>query len=176
MIILMGVAGAGKSMQGRLLADEKGYSWISTGEILRVLVTGKRRQEMLEGKLLSDDEIIRLIDKILELIDVHEEFMLDGFPRTTRQAEWLIEQAKKGRFNITGVFHLAATEEVVLERLKKRGRVDDTDTAIRKRFDEYHQVTLPIIDHFKAENIPVFDINGDQDARIVHDQILKNLP
>ena len=48
MIILTGVAGAGKSMQGKLLADEHGYAWISSGEIFRVLVTGKRRQAMLE--------------------------------------------------------------------------------------------------------------------------------
>ena len=60
MIVLMGVAGAGKSLQGRLFADEHGYSWISTGELFRVLVTGKRRQQMLEGKLLSDEEVIAL--------------------------------------------------------------------------------------------------------------------
>ena len=65
MIILMGVAGAGKSLQSRLLADEYGYAWISTGEILRVLITGKRRQEMLSGKLLSDDEMIQVMDKVL---------------------------------------------------------------------------------------------------------------
>ena len=69
MIILTGVAGAGKSMQGKILADEHGYAWISTGEILRVLVTGKRRQEMLQGKLLSDEEMIAILDKVFELID-----------------------------------------------------------------------------------------------------------
>src|SRR5215469_6008662 len=98
MIILMGVAGAGKSMQGKLLADEHGYAWISTGEILRVLVTGQRRQEMLEGKLLSDEEMIKILDKVLELIDTTREFVLDGFPRTVVQADWLIRQAETGRF------------------------------------------------------------------------------
>ncbi len=66
MIILMGVAGAGKSMQGRMFADEHGYAWISTGELFRVLVTGQRRQQMLAGKLLSDEEVIKLIDKTLK--------------------------------------------------------------------------------------------------------------
>ena len=68
MILLMGVAGSGKSTQGRLLADEKGYAWLSSGDILRVLVTGTRRQQMLEGKLLSDQEMIKIFDKVLEQV------------------------------------------------------------------------------------------------------------
>src|SRR3954470_6678869 len=103
MIILMGVAGAGKSIQGRLLADEHGYAWISTGEMFRVLVTGKRRQQMLEGKLLSDDEVIKLVDKTLKMIDLEKEFLLDGFPRTDTQADWLMEQVTSGRLHLTGV-------------------------------------------------------------------------
>src|SRR5947209_20163837 len=103
MIILTGVAGAGKSMQGKMFADEHGYAWISTGEILRVLVTGKRRQEMLEGKLLSDEEMIRIMDKVLQLIDTNQEFVLDGFPRTVTQADWLLAQTRAGRFRLTAV-------------------------------------------------------------------------
>ena len=173
MIILMGVAGAGKSMQGKLLADEHGYAWISTGEILRVLVTGKRRQEMLEGKLLSDEEVVNILDKVLELIDTTQEFVLDGFPRTVPQADWLIRQAEQGRFTFSAVVHLAASEDVVRQRLVDRGRVDDTEEAITKRFDEYHTVTLPIIDHFKKEGIHVYDIDAAQTPREVHDAIVR---
>src|ERR1019366_9569403 len=103
MIILMGVAGAGKSMQGRLLADEHGFAWISTGEILRVLITGKRRQEMLEGKLLSDDEMIRVLDTVLQVIDTKQEFVLDGFPRTVPQTDWLVKNVEEGRFKLNAV-------------------------------------------------------------------------
>lgn len=172
MIILMGVAGAGKSMQGRLLADEHGYAWISTGELFRVLVTGKRRQQMLEGKLLSDDEVIKLIDKTLELINVEEEFMLDGFPRTKVQADWLLEQVKAGRFKLTAIINLAASPEVVKERLLARGRQDDTEAAIANRFKEYEDTTLPIIDHFKEAGITVYDIDAAQEPMAVHDEIM----
>ncbi|HSX33881.1 MAG TPA: nucleoside monophosphate kinase [Candidatus Saccharimonadales bacterium] len=172
MIILMGVAGAGKSMQGKILADEHGYAWISTGEILRVLVTGKRRHEMLQGKLLSDEEMINLMDKVLELIDVKQEFVLDGFPRTVPQADWLLEQVHKGRFALNAVIHLSASEEVVRGRLLERARQDDTEDAIKQRFDEYRAVTLPIIDHFKREGAKVCDIDAAKDPRTVHDQIL----
>jgi len=173
MIILMWVAGAGKSMQGKILADEHGYAWISTGEILRVLVTGKRRHEMLEGKLLSDDEMIKLMDKVLELIDVHQEFVLDGFPRTVPQADWLLEQVHKGRFPLTAVIHLTASEEVVRKRLLSRARPDDTEEAIAQRFSEYRAVTLPIIEHFKREGGTVCDIDATQEPRTVHDAILQ---
>ncbi|HVW23698.1 MAG TPA: nucleoside monophosphate kinase [Candidatus Saccharimonadales bacterium] len=172
MIILMGVAGAGKSMQGRLFADEHGYAWISTGELFRVLVTGQRRAQMLEGKLLSDDEVIALVDKTLKMIDVKQEFLLDGFPRTEPQADWLIEQVESGRLPLKAVFNLVASEEVVKKRLLERGRQDDTEAAIQKRFDEYRANTLPIMDHLKKAGAPVYDINADQDPIKVHDDMM----
>jgi adenylate kinase len=171
----MGVAGAGKSMQGRMLADEHGYAWISTGEILRVLVTGKRRQEMLEGKLLNDVEVVELIDKVFELINTHEEFVLDGFPRTIPQADWLIRQVKKGRFELSAVVNLVASQDVIVKRLSSRGRVDDTEEAIIERFTEYEAVTRPILEHFKEEGVTVHEINANLSPREVHDEILELL-
>lgn len=175
MILLMGVAGAGKSMQGRMLADEHGYAWVSTGEILRVLVTGKRRQEMLQGKLLNDVEVVELIDKVFELINTHEEFVLDGFPRTIPQADWLLRQVKKGRFDLTAVVNLVASKDAVLGRLTQRGRPDDTEEAITERFAEYEAVTKPILDHFREEGIDVHEINADKSPREVRDEILELL-
>jgi len=175
MIILTGVAGSGKSMQGKILADEHGYAWISTGEILRVLVTGKRRQEMLQGKLLSDEEMITILDKVFELIDPTQEFVLDGFPRTIPQADWLLEQVKAGRFNLTAIINLDASEDVVRGRLMSRGRQDDTDEAINKRFHEYQAVTLPILDHFKSEGVTVYNIDAAQKPRAVHDEIVHHI-
>jgi len=175
MIILTGVAGAGKSMQGKMFADEHGYAWISTGEILRVLVTGKRRHEMLQGKLLSDDEMIAILDTVLNLIDSKQEFVLDGFPRTTQQADWLLEQVHKGRLQLTAVVNLDASEEVVKKRLMSRGRRDDNETAIRERFTEYRNVTLPILDYFKKEGVKVHTIDAAAEPRTVHDEILKRI-
>ncbi|HEX7633378.1 MAG TPA: nucleoside monophosphate kinase [Candidatus Saccharimonadales bacterium] len=172
MIILMGVAGAGKSMQGKLLADEHGYSWISTGEMFRVLVTGSRRQQMLEGKLLSDDEVIELVDKTLKDIDPSNEFVLDGFPRTKPQVDWLLKQVEQGRLKLTAVINLSTTREVVKERLLARGRQDDTEEVIEKRFADYETSTLPILDYLKQEGAPIFNIDADQDPQAIHQQIL----
>lgn len=173
MIILTGVAGAGKSMQGKILADEHGYAWISTGEILRVLVTGRRRQEMLQGKLLSDEEMITILDKVFDLIDPSQEFILDGFPRTIPQANWLLSQVQdRKRFALTAIINLDASEEVVKKRLVSRGRQDDTEEAIGERFREYREVTLPILEYFKREGVKVITIDAAQSPREVHDEIL----
>ncbi len=175
MIILAGVAGSGKSKQGRFLADEAGYPWLSTGELLRVLITGKRRQEMLKGKLLSDEEVINVFNTVVNLIDTSKEFVLDGFPRTIKQTDWLLEQIHLGRFDLTAIFHLVASEEAVRSRLESRGRIDDTDEAINQRFTEFREVTVPILDYFKKENIKIIDIDASLSPQEVHEIIMDNL-
>ena len=175
MILLMGVAGAGKSVQGRRLADEKGLPWLSTGEFLRMLVVGERRKQMLAGKLLSDKEIIELANKIFHIIDVKEEFLLDGFPRTIDQADWLYAQHKAGLMEITCVLHMQASEEVVSRRLLSRGRQDDTKESIVKRFAEYNAVTLPIIESLEKKGIKVHHINAENSPEEVHAEVIKAL-
>ena len=170
MIIFMGVAGSGKSMQGKMLADELALPWLSTGEFLRMLVAGDKRRDMLSGKLLEDDEIISLVQKIFTVVDAEEEFILDGFPRTTAQTDWLLNQVKHGQLNITCVVHLQADEEVVLKRLLGRGRQDDTEESIRARFDEYEAAIKPILEQFRAANVTIHEINGEGDPKAIHQE------
>lgn len=171
----MGVAGSGKSAQGRLLADRLGYPWLSTGEFLRMLIAGERRLEMLQGKLLEDPEIIELVQKIFQVVDTEHEFVMDGFPRTTGQADWLLSQRRYEQLEITAVIHLIASEEVVLSRLLARGRQDDQAAAIKERFEEYQQATQPILTQLKEQGVPIFDINGEGDVEAIHDQIVAAL-
>lgn len=169
----MGVAGSGKSAQGRLLADRLGYPWLSTGEFLRMLISGERRREMLEGKLLDDVEIIALVQKIFRIVDTEHEFVMDGFPRTVAQADWLLSQRRHGQLDITAVIHLKASEDVVLERLLQRGRQDDQAEVIRERFREYETATQPIISDLKKDGVPIFDINGEGEVEVIHEAIVK---
>ncbi len=173
MIVFMGVAGSGKSAQGRLLADRLGYPWLSTGEFLRMLISGQRRRQMLEGKLLDDAEIISLVQKIFRIVDTHHEFVMDGFPRTVAQADWLLTQRKHGQLHITAVIHLQASEEVVLERLLSRGRQDDQKAVILERFREYELATQPIIAEFKESGVPVFEVNGEGEVEAIHEDIVR---
>lgn len=173
MIIFLGVAGSGKSMQGRMLADQLGLPWLSTGEFLRMLISGQRRKDMLEGKLLADQEIIALIQKIFTVVDTSQEFVLDGFPRTTQQADWLLKQVEHGQLSITAVIHLKASEEAVEKRLLQRGRLDDTKESIAERFKEYEEAALPILSHFREAGVTVYDIDGEQAVGKVHQEIVK---
>jgi adenylate kinase len=173
MIILLGVTGSGKSLQSRLIADEYGYAWISSGSILRVLMTGEKRREMLAGKLVSDQEMIRIMGKIFELIDPKQQMVLDGFPRTMAQADWLNERAKAGDFEITVVFNFDVPPDVVHDRLISRGRFDDTEAAISQRFEEYKAVTLPIIEHLSSEGYQVIKIDATANPKAIHENIVK---
>jgi adenylate kinase len=175
MILLMGVAGSGKSTQGHQLADEYGYAYISTGEVFRVLITGRRRNEMLEGQLLSDQEVIRVVDKVLELIDTKEQFILDGFPRTKPQVDWLIQQCRAGRFSEPVVINLEVPEKVIRDRLQKRGRLDDSEEAISQRYEQYESVTRPILAYMKIKGWSITEINAGRDPQAVHRDILRVL-
>lgn len=175
MILLMGPAGAGKSLQGQKLADEHGYAYISTGEIFRLLITGHRRAEMLEGKLLSDDEVIHVIDKVLDIIDTKAEFILDGFPRTARQVDWLMEQVAQGRFVQPVVVHMDVSEKATRDRLAKRGRPDDTDSAITERYRLYESATQPILKQYIDYGVVVHEVNADGTPTEVYDNIVRAL-
>lgn len=175
MIVLTGVAGSGKSVQGKLLAQDLGYRWLSTGEFLRQRVDGKRREEMLQGKLLADEEIIDILDKFFDEEGSDSASILDGFPRTITQAEWLIAQHEAGRIRLTAVLHLEASEEVVKARLLSRGRQDDTEKVIQWRFSEYRNVTLPIVGWFRDKQIPVYEIDSERTVEEVHKDIMDKL-
>lgn len=167
----MGVAGAGKSVQGKLLAEKLGYEWISTGELLRSSLNEERRQEMLAGKLLDDQEIINVIQEFFNDMSHGQKCILDGFPRTLVQASWLLEQ----QFDIQAAVHLKASKSIVKKRLLKRGRPDDNEQAIDMRFKEYERYTLPIIELFKQNKLSVFEVGGEDSIEQIHEQILRKV-
>lgn len=175
MILLMGLPGSGKGTQGKMLADHHGLHLISMGEIIRLYVTGKRRQQMLAGELLDDQEVIGLLDMVISSLPDNEECLLDGFPRTLLQAEWLRNQAQVGRFAIKQVINLAASHAAVKVRLLNRGRADDQEKVIEERFREYERLTQPLLSWFNEHNIKVENIDAERPANAVHADLIKLL-
>jgi adenylate kinase len=173
MILLMGIQGSGKGTQGKLLADTHGYKLLSMGDIIRAHVTEEQRQRMVQGHLLSDDEATTMIDQALQALPAGQDVILDGYPRTVSQAEWLFAQAASGRFSIDHVIHLTASREAVKARLLSRARVDDTDAVIQKRFDEYVRATQPLFDWLTEQGIAVDDINAERSVDAVNDDLVK---
>jgi adenylate kinase len=163
-IIVLGVAGSGKSTQSKLLADRDAFSWLSMGELLRSVITDERKEEMLAGKVLNEHDVIAILDTELQKRGDVPELILDGFPRGILQAEWLLEQQGLGRFSIRAVIHLHA-----------RGRQDDTEDAIQERFYEYENTIKPIINTMRDNNIPIVEIDAEQSPQIVSETIIKGM-
>lgn len=175
MILLMGLPGSGKGTQGKMLADEHGLHLISMGDLVRLYVTGERRQRMLNGELLEDQEIITMLDRVLTTLDDDKDCVLDGFPRTIPQAQWLLEQVKSGRFSLSHVFYLTASKDAVKARLRARGRLDDEESVIEERFKEYERLTQPVLDWLKQQNVPIIEIDAERSTTDVNRDVVNHL-
>jgi adenylate kinase len=177
MILILGNPGAGKTTQTKLLAEYLGCPWFSMGELIRQNVTGQDRQEMLAGKIISDEVTISIIDKTLAHIDTAgQECVFEGNPRSIPQARWWLEQVAAGRLKITGLIHLVANPKIAEQRMIKRGRLDDhNDNVIETRFAEYQRSITPTLDFLKEHGVAVHTINGDASIEQVADQIHKKL-
>lgn len=161
MIIMLGIAGSGKTTQGRLLAEHLDCTWLSTGQLLRDRMTGQQAEDLNSGKLVGDNHLLGLLDKELKRLRADEqEMVLDGSPRTMHQAEWLAAKAKIGEVALTAIFHLVVPRDMARERLLERGRTDDVEASIEQRFKEYDRNIVPIMDYFKTQGYTIHEIDG----------------
>ena len=159
-ILLLGPQGAGKGTQGKLLSAEYGVPHIATGDMLRAAIAdgtelGRKAEPLLNaGRLVPDEIMIGLIRERLDREDALSGFVLDGFPRTTVQAEALDANLEEIDRPLSVVFEFQLPEEVCVERLQRRaleeGRVDDTPEAIRTRLQLYHEQTEPLVEYYRV--------------------------
>jgi adenylate kinase len=179
-VLLLGPQGAGKGTQANRISEDYGLPHIASGEILRAEMQagtelGRRVKDIYDrGDLVSDDLMIELIKTRLGQPDTEAGFILDGFPRTIVQAE-----ALEGMFNDIGrsfsvVFALQIPDAVAFERLRRRaafeGRADDTDDAIRRRLENYHRETEPLIEYYRVRGNLV-PVHGDRSENEVFAEI-----
>lgn len=125
-VILLGAPGAGKGTVAKLLSEYDGSVQISTGDILRAAVNagtdlGKEAKAYMDrGDLVPDTLIMRIMEKRLQEPDCKNGFLLDGFPRTIKQAEDLRELLKKLGITLDMVINLDVPRDVILDRLTTR--------------------------------------------------------
>src|SRR5258708_6644363 len=125
-LILLGPPGSGKGTQAQRLGKRHGIAQLSAGEMLRAAVAAqtpvglKARDVMASGGLVPDDIVIGIISERLDQPDAKKGFILDGFPRTVRQAEALDELLKKKHMKLDAVIELRVNESALLERVETR--------------------------------------------------------
>ena len=183
-VLLLGPQGAGKGTQATRISAEYGIPHIASGEILRGEMAagtdlGNRVRDVIDrGDLVPDDLMIELIRNRLEQPDTEAGFVLDGFPRTLVQAEALDSILSDIGRSFSVVFALQIPDRVAFERLQRRaqleGRADDTDEAIQRRLDLYHQATEPLIEHYRTRGRLV-PIHGDRRENEVFAEIQQAL-
>jgi adenylate kinase len=183
-VLLLGPQGAGKGTQAKRISAEYGIPHVASGEILRAEMQagtdlGRRVKDVYDrGDLVSDDLVIELIRARLEQPDTDAGFVLDGFPRTTIQAEVLDQTMSEIGRTFSVVFALQIPDAVAFERLRRRarleGRADDTDEAIQRRLDNYHRETEPLIEYYRVRGNLV-PIHGDRTENEVFAEIQRAL-
>ena len=175
MIIVVGLAGSGKSTQCQMLEKNRSYKWLSVGQLLRTKVTDSKQKAIIDsGNILDDKTVLPLIlEEIKSYQNINDrELVLDGFPRTLPQSKWLLELAQSENIPITRVINIKASEKVTRPRLLKRGRTDDHDVAISERFNEYENWILPILEFFRSKGISISEVDGEKEPEIVHKDVL----
>ncbi|HIH92466.1 TPA: nucleoside monophosphate kinase [Candidatus Woesearchaeota archaeon] len=185
-IVMFGPPGAGKGSVSAFLVGEFSYPHIAAGDIIREEARkpqNKVRAYMEKGELVPDTVIMQLVGSRLRQPDCREGFILDGFPRTIVQAEFLERQ----RIPIDIVINLEVDEDAIVDRLSGRRmdpktgqiynlntmelpegvdreklvqRPDDKPEVIRKRIEVYKKQTSPVIEYYRERNV-LLNIDGN---------------
>ena len=166
-LILLGPPGAGKGTQAESLAKRRGLIQLSTGDMLRAAVKAgteigrKAEAVMKSGGLVSDEIVIGIISDRISEPDCANGFILDGFPRTLKQAAALDELLDSKGTILDAVIELRVDDSALLSRIEKRAadtvaaggtvRADDNADALKTRLMAYYRETSPLVGYYFAQ-------------------------
>mgnify|MGYP003382115621 CR=1 FL=1 len=173
MILLFGPTGAGKSMQGQMLAVRQGWKWLSTGEMLRQSSDPGVIETLKRGELVGDDLTYQVFEQAVKDAQSknYPNIIVDGFPRTKEQAAWLDDYMQRISQKIDLVVVLEVPEAEIMDRLAKRQRMEDTPESIERRMVIYRQKMYPVLGIFAEAGIKIIHLDGTGTAGEVHDRI-----
>jgi adenylate kinase len=158
-IIMLGAPGSGKGTQAEAISKRYQITKIATGDLLRAEVEkgtllGRQAKTIMDaGELVPDEIILGMIAEHLAEDDTSNGFLLDGFPRTLRQAVALDAMLNKIHAPLHVALFFDVTKEEVMKRLLARHRFDDTEETIRHRLEVYEAQTAPVIDFYKQQGL-----------------------
>lgn len=168
--IIFGPPGSGKGTQAAKIEHAFQLRHLSTGDILRHEVAagtavGKEAARiMAAGDLVPDELIVDIVRRRLPEAEAGAGVLLDGFPRTLRQAQSLDAMLADEGHRVDFVIALDVPDHELVERILHRallqGRADDTREAITERMHEYHKLTEAVLDHYRKQGVPVEKVSG----------------
>ena len=168
-VIFLGPPGAGKGTQAAITAAKHDIPQLSTGDMLRAAIAagsdiGRQAKSVIDrGELVSDEIVAGIVSERIDMTDCERGFLLDGFPRTLRQAEMLDDILREKDRELSCVLELLVDEERLVGRLngriaeaKAKGeqvRSDDNEETFRHRLGVYRDQTAPLVPHYEAKGV-----------------------
>jgi adenylate kinase len=156
-VVLLGAPGAGKGTQAEKLAEKLQIPHLSTGVLFRHNIStgtklGLEAKRYLDaGDLVPSELTNELVDDRLTEPDTVDGFILDGYPRSVPQAQALHDMLERRGTQLDAVVEFRVPEDELLERLRSRGRADDTDEVILNRMNVYRDETAPLLEYYRNE-------------------------
>ena len=202
-IALFGAPGVGKGSQASFLSRNQGLVHISTGVILRAAIrngsdVGLEAKRYMDSSRLVPGEIVRVLAEEAIAANGYDQFVLDGYPRTIEQAQWLSDFLSANDADLHCVVNLVVSDEVIVSRLSQRRvnietgenfhlefkppppeidpsliiqRKDDRPDAILRRLEVYQEETHPLVALYRQKNLMV-EVDGEGTFEEVHQRII----
>ncbi len=180
-IIFFGPPGAGKGTQAKIISQFFNISHLSTGDILRKKLeendnlANQLKKIMSSGNLVSDDILNSIVSSRL-INEANVGFILDGYPRTLKQSEFLNNFLSKTSNSIDFIFNIQINFEILKDRILKRSseesREDDNIDVLETRYNEYLNSTQKVSNYYKEKNNSIFhEIDGTMQIDEITQQI-----
>jgi adenylate kinase len=183
-ILIIGPPGSGKGTQAERISERLCVVAISTGDIFRANVKGgthlgiEAKKYMDAGDFVPDSVTNEMVRSRLCQDDVESGFLLDGYPRTAAQVDYLDGVLARGGHRLDVVLQLTADDEELVARLlgraKETGRSDDNEAVIRHRLDLYHVQTETVVAKYAGRGI-LRKIDGHGGIEEVTDRVMSTI-